>query len=59
MSAPAPQRPGGSVLHFWAIVAVTLLVMVLGVLVVTMPERMGVPQITATPIATPLATAAP
>jgi hypothetical protein len=47
------------VLHFWAIVAVTLLVMVLGVLVVTMPERMGVPPITATPIATPLATAAP
>ncbi|MCC7022925.1 MAG: hypothetical protein IT338_08865 [Thermomicrobiales bacterium] len=59
MSTPTPGRPGGSVIHFWAIVVVTLLVMVLGVLVVVMPERMGVPQITATPVATPLATSAP
>ena len=38
-----------------AIILVTLLVMVLGVLVVVAPERMGVPQPLATPIATPAA----
>ncbi len=36
-----------------AIILVTLLVMVLGVLVVVAPDRMGVPQPLATPIATP------
>ncbi len=36
-----------------AIVLVTLLVMVLGVLVVVAPERMGVPRPLATPVATP------
>ena len=43
----------GSRLQLLAIVLVTLLVMVLGVLVVVAPERMGVPQLRATPIATP------
>ena len=36
-----------------AIVLVTLLVMVLGVLVVVAPDRMGVPRPLATPVATP------
>jgi hypothetical protein len=36
-----------------AIILVTLLVMVLGVLVVIAPERMGVPQPVATHVATP------
>jgi hypothetical protein len=36
-----------------AIILVTLLVMVLGVLVVVAPERMGVPQPLATHVATP------
>jgi hypothetical protein len=36
-----------------AIILVTLLVMVLGVLVVVAPDRMGVPQPLATPIAEP------
>jgi hypothetical protein len=43
----------GSRIQLLAIVLVTLLVMVLGVLVVAAPERMGVPQRVATPMATP------
>ena len=43
----------GSRVQLLAIVLVTLLVMVLGVLVVAAPERMGVPQPVATPVATP------
>jgi hypothetical protein len=42
-----------------AIILVTLLVMVLGVLVVVAPERMGVPQPFATPFATPAASNRP
>ncbi len=42
----------GSRLQLLAIVLVTLLVMVLGVLVVVAPDRMGVPQPYATPVAT-------
>ena len=42
-----------------AIILVTLLVMVLGVLVVVAPERMGVPRPLATPIATPAASNRP
>ncbi len=43
----------GSRIQLLAIVLVTLLVMVLGVLVVVAPDRMGVPQRVATPVATP------
>jgi hypothetical protein len=43
----------GSRWQLLAIVLVTLLVMVLGVLVVVAPERMGVPQPVATHVATP------
>ncbi|MBW3633041.1 MAG: hypothetical protein KY456_08425 [Chloroflexi bacterium] len=43
----------GSRIHLLAIVLVTLLVMVLGVLVVVAPDRMGVPQPPATTVATP------
>jgi hypothetical protein len=42
-----------------AIVLVTLLVMVLGVLVVVAPERMGVPRPPASPAVTPVATVSP
>jgi cation transporter-like permease len=47
----APDR--GSRIQLLAIVLVTLLVMVLGVLVVIAPDRMGVPQQLTTPVATP------
>lgn len=58
MSEP-PRRPqGGSQIHFWAILIVTLLVMVLGVLVVVAPDMMGIPQMPETPAATPVATEA-
>lgn len=49
----------GSRMQLWAILLVTLLVMVLGVLVVVSPERMGVPRPPATPAGTPAATASP
>jgi hypothetical protein len=42
-----------------AIVLVTALVMVLGVLVVYAPDRMGVPDFTPTQVATPAATPFP
>lgn len=58
MIGPEHQR-NGSHIHFWAILVVTLVVMVLGVLVVVAPDRMGVPQFAATPAATPIATAVP
>ena len=53
------QQRNRSQIHFWAILIVTLVVMVLGVLVVVAPDRMGVPQFPATPAATPVATVAP
>ena len=54
---PAAARPDrGSRIQLLAIVLVTLLVMVLGVLVVVAPDRMGVPQPIITPAATPSAT---
>lgn len=53
-----PGQPSGR-LHFLAIIIVTVVVMVLGVLVVTFPHQMGVPQMPATPAATPVSTAAP
>ena len=40
-------------MQLWAIVLVTLIVMLLGILVVVAPEQMGVPQPAATPIASP------
>ncbi len=49
----------GSRVQLLAIVLVTLLVMVLGVLVVVAPDRMGVPRPPATPAATPFATVSP
>lgn len=49
----------GSRAQLWAIVLVTLLVMVLGVLVVAYPERMGVPQPAPAPSGTPVVTVAP
>lgn len=58
MIGPERQR-GGSQIHFWAILIVTVVVMILGVLVVAFPRQMGVPQMPATPPATPLATVAP
>ncbi len=53
MSEPRLDADRGSRLQLVAIILVTLLVMVLGVLVVVAPERMGVPQPLASPIATP------
>ena len=56
MTQPA-NRPGSGRWHFIGILLVTVIVMVLGVAVVVAPERMGVPQIPATPMATSVATA--
>ena len=53
MMEPREETDRGSRLQLLAIVLVTLLVMVLGVLVVVAPDRMGVPQRVATPVATP------
>ena len=47
----------GSRIQLLAIILVTLLVMVLGVLVVVAPERMGVPQAVVTPGTSPSVTA--
>jgi hypothetical protein len=49
----------GSRIQLWAIILVTLLTMVLGILVVVAPERMGVPRPPATGVATPVATVSP
>lgn len=58
MIGPERQR-GGSQIHFWAILIVTVVVMILGVLVVAFPREMGIPQFPATPAASPIATTAP
>ena len=55
MSQPAVQ-PGSGKWHFIGILLVTIIVMVLGVAVVVAPDRMGVPDFSATPVATPAAT---
>jgi hypothetical protein len=55
MSQPA-IRPGSGRWHFIGILLVTIIVMVLGVAVVVAPDRMGVPDFSATPVATPVAT---
>jgi hypothetical protein len=57
MIRPRQDPDRGSRIQLLAIVLVTLLVMVLGVLVVIAPDRMGVPQAIITPAATPSATA--
>ena len=57
MTGPRQPPDRGSRIQLLAIVLVTLLVMVLGVLVVVAPDRMGVPQPLATPAASPSATA--
>jgi hypothetical protein len=49
----------GSRLQLWAVLLVTLLVMVAGILVVAFPGPMGVPRPTPTALATPAATPAP
>ncbi len=59
MSEAQPNGMSSGRLHFVAIVIVTLIVMIFGVLVVVAPDRMGVPQMTPTPIATPIATPTP
>lgn len=59
MTDPRRGTDAGSRVQLWAILLVTLLVMVLGVLVVVAPERMGVPQPAASPAATPVATESP
>jgi hypothetical protein len=56
MNRQPQESDRGSRLQLLAIVLVTLFVMVLGVLVVVAPDRMGVPQ-AITPTATPSATA--
>jgi len=55
MTQPA-IRPGSGRWHFIGILLVTIIVMVLGVAVVVAPDRMGVPDFSATPVATPVAT---
>ena len=57
MNRPRQDSDRGSRIQLIAIVLVTLLVMVLGILVVVAPDRMGVPQAIITPAATPSATA--
>ena len=54
MNRPRQDSDRGSRIQLLAIVLVTLLVMVLGILVVIAPDRMGVPQ-AITPVATPSA----
>ena len=56
MNHPRQESDRSSQIQLLAIVLVTLLVMVLGVLVVVAPDRMGVPQ-AITPAATPSSTA--
>jgi hypothetical protein len=53
MNRPRQGSDRGSRIQLLAIILVTLLVMVLGVLVVVAPDRMGVPQPLATPAAQP------
>jgi hypothetical protein len=59
MNQRAPGRESSGRIHFIAIIVVTIVVMVLGVLVVAFPGPMGVPQAPATPPATATATPAP
>jgi hypothetical protein len=49
----------GSRVQLWAILLVSLLVMVLGILVVAFPDAMGVPRPAPTAVATPGATPGP
>ena len=59
MSESPPRTDRGSRIQLWAIILVTLVTMVLGVLVVVAPDRMGVPRPPASPVATPVATVSP
>lgn len=56
--SPAPGTNRGSMIQLYAVLFVTLLVMILGVAVVLAPDRMGVPRPAATAVATPLASPA-
>jgi len=58
-SEPSGGMDRGSRIQLWAVVLVTLLVMIAGVLVVVAPDRMGVPLAPATPVATPATSIAP
>lgn len=53
MSGHRPDAPGSGRWHMVAIVIVTVVTMVLGILVVFAPDRMGVPDFTPTQVATP------
>jgi hypothetical protein len=59
MSDNGTRKDSSGRIHLVAIIAVTVLVMVLGVLVVAFPGPMGVPQEPATPASTPTATITP
>ena len=59
MIEPRPRTDRGSRIQLWAIIVVTVLTLVLGVLVVVAPDRMGVPRPPATGVATPAATVSP
>jgi hypothetical protein len=53
MIGPRREMDRGSRVQLLAVVAVTIIVMILGTLVVLAPERMGVPRPSATPAASP------
>lgn len=55
MKMPRHEMDRGSRIQLWAILLVSLLVMLLGIAVVLDPDRMGVPRPTPTPVATPVA----
>lgn len=59
MTRPLRGADRGSSAQLWAILLVTALVMVLGVLVMVAPDRMGVPRPIATSVATPSVTVVP
>jgi hypothetical protein len=53
MIGPRKPMDSGSRIQLMAVLAVTILVMVLGILVVVAPDQMGVPRPPATPAASP------
>ena len=55
MKMPRQEMDRGSRIQLWAILLVSLLVMMLGIAVVLDPDRMGVPRPTPSPAATPVA----
>ena len=59
MNEPRRGMDRGSRIQLWAVLVVSLLVAVLGIAVVLAPDRMGVPRLPASPVASPVATVAP